>query len=467
MKAVIYARVSTIDQGVNRQIDDLNKWATYKNLEVVKVYQDKISGFKKGFEDRESWNEMIEYVEKNNISNIMVSELSRISRRQVDLIVFVSECSKKGICIHVQKENLITLNEDGSENSNAQMLISIISSMAQQESQSLSYRIKSGRDNAIKNGRGFSTKIYGYEADENGRPTIIEEEAKIVREIFKMACDGIGAPSIVNYLNDKLQDKKWKKGRISSILQNTFYYGKMQYNGVQYDVPKIIPIQQYEQAQSFRESRRRYTSTRQHINPFSGIITCECGSTMHQIVVDKSNLYRCKSKCGVKSINRPFLINEVKIVLERNAKLSKEKTVRDRIKNSIEINNSQVTTNEKRVLKLKGMKDKNYEKYLNEEISQVMYNKFNGKFDIEITKLSVDIENDLKSIRDAKNTLKNEIIHYSDNLEIFKSQILKNLESIVIKKEIAIVKINGWGKQVIILHRGNALIKFNKGINVY
>tara|TARA_R110002050_G_scaffold298159_1_gene460817 strand:- start:333 stop:1745 length:1413 start_codon:yes stop_codon:yes gene_type:complete len=462
MKAVMYVRVSTLDQDTDRQIEDLTKWADYKNLEIVKIYQDKISGFKKGFEDRESWNEMISYIDKNNISNILVSELSRISRRQVDLIVFVSECSKKGICIHIQKENLTTLNEDGSENSNAQMLISIISSMAQQESSSLSYRIKSGRTNAIKNGRGFSTKIYGYEADENGKPKIIEEEAKIVKRIFQMSCDGIGSPSIVNYLNDELEDKVWKKGRVQSILKNTFYYGKMEYNKEYFDVPKIITIEQYDEAQRLRESRSRYTSTRQHTNPFSGIIFCSCGAPAYQIVVQLKNIYQCKNNCGVKSVNRLFLIDEIRLLLERNAKLSKEESVREKMNTKLEVELANIKSLEREKLKIENRKDRNYEMLLDEKISEKAFNKFNDTYHTQISKMITNIEVSGKRHRELLNALQNEIVHYSQDIDIFKSQILNVVEDVIVHQKFAEVKIAGWAKGIIMIYRGQALIKYNR-----
>lgn len=465
MNAIIYARVSTNDQDTTRQINDLKNYATSNKLNVVEVFQDKISGYKKGFDERQSWNDMFTFIEANNITNILVSELSRITRKQIDLLVFVKQCNEKGICIHTQKESIRTLNKDGSDNSNASMLISIISSMAQEESKSLSYRIISGRRNAILNGKGFSTKIYAYDSGEDGKPTVNEEEALVVKRIFELACDGYGAPSIVNLLNEPLKDKVWKKGRVSSILLNTFYYGKMLYNFEYYDVPAIITKELYDKAQDFRISRSRFTSKRQHTNPFSSIIQCVCGSPMVQRVVQFNNTYNCRAKCGVKGVNRPFLIEEVRVIGEANAKLSQEESVRTRMSDSLTIEKANLSTQESSLRKARVKKDRNYELYLDGEVNKALYAKFNTKYEVQIDSLTNNIAQTSSSIRSLKNELSNEIMHYSLNLDIFKKQLLNKLEYIIVHSDFVEVKFRNWFKQIVMIYRGQELVKYRNLMN--
>ena len=465
MKAIIYARVSTNDQDTTRQINDLRKYAISNNLDVVQTFQDKISGFKKQFSERQSWNDMFSYIQSNNINNILVSELSRITRRQIDLLVFVRECSSKGICIHTQKESIRTLNDDGTENGNASMLISIISSLAQEESKSLSYRIKSGRTNAILNGKGFNTKTYGYQPDEHGRPIVNEQQAIVVHTIFNLACDGIGAPSIVNLLNDNLENNTWKKGRVSSILKNTMYYGKMKYNDEYYDVPSIIDKELYDKAQQFRISRSRFTSKRQHTNPFSGIIYCKCGAPMLQVVVQLKNIYSCRGKCGVKGINRPFLIDEVRTIGENNAKLSQEDDVRSRMNDSLQIEKANLNKYESNLRKVRDRKDSNYEMYLDQQVTKTQYNKFNSKFELQIDSLTNSIEQCTVCIRSLKDELSNDIVHYSLDIDILKKQLIGKLQYITIHKDFIEVKFYNWGKQVLVAYRGQQLIKHRNTIN--
>ena len=465
MEAVIYARVSSTDesQSFDRQLDDLKKWSKYKNLEIVKTFAEKVSGFRKGLDERVEFNKMQSFIEKESIKHILVSELSRISRRYIDTVNFINNCSKNGINIHIKKEGLSTLNDDGTENATVQMMVGMLSSMAQQESESLSYRIKSGKKFAASNGGDFNKKIYGYDSVD-GRPVINEEQAILVSKMFEMLLQGIGLRSISNYLNINYVTKRWTSASVHSIVKNSFFCGKRKYKDIIIDVPAIVSEDDFNKAQQFINERKRFVGGKNtHPNPFASFIKCKCGGTMNQVVLASSNLnlYKCSKKCGVKSINRKFLINEVRIIAERNAKLSKEVDVRERLGQKIETNTSDITAHEKRVLKLKNMMDKNYEKYLNEEISEKMYTKFDAKFSDEIKNLNNTIDMLRKSIRELVNALNNEIIHYSKDLSVFKSQLLKSLEFIEIGDKFATVKLKGWFKQLVLIYRESELQKYN------
>jgi site-specific DNA recombinase len=465
MKAVIYARVSSVDesQSYERQLDDLESWSKNMNLKIVKQFAEKVSGFRKGLEERVEFKKMQDFIERESIKHILVSELSRISRRYIDTINFINDCSKKGINIHIKKENLSTLNEDGTENATVQMMVGMLSSMAQQESQSLSYRIKSGKKFAASNGGDFNKKIYGYDSLD-GRPAINEEDAILVRKMFEMLLQGIGARSISNYLNLNYSTKRWTSASVHSIVKNSFFCGERKYKDIIIEVPAIVSKEDFKKAQQFINDRKRFVGGKNtNPNPFASFIKCKCGGTMNQVVLlsNNLNLFKCSKKCGIKSINRDFLINEVRIIAERNAKLSKEVDVRERLGQNIESDNSDITTHEKRVLKLKRLRDKNYEKYLNEEIDEEMYSKFEAKFSNEIKSLNKTIDVLKKSVRELKNALNSEVVHYSKDLSVFKSQLLKTLEYIEIGDKFATVKLKGWFKQLILIYRESELQKYN------
>ena len=132
------------------------------------------------------------------------------------------------------------------------------------------------------------------------------------------------------------------------------------------------------------------------------------------------------------------------------------------MKQKINTNSSNIITNEKRIVSLKSMSDKNYERFLSSKINESKYENYDKKFDAEIDKLNEDNKNLKESIRAIKNSLNNEILHYSDDLPTFKTQLLKSLEWIEIKEELAIIKIKGWGKQVIFIYREAKLYLYNK-----
>jgi len=463
MKAVIYARVSSVDesQSFDRQLADLQRYAKYKNIKVVNTFAEKISGFRKGLEDRIEFNNMTEYIDKHAIKHILISELSRLSRRYIDSVNFINDCSKQGINIHILKEGISTLNEDGTENSMVQMLIGMLSSMAQQESQSLSYRVKSGKRYAAEQGRSFGYQ-FGY-SKKDGKPIVNEKQAEGVRKMFEMSAQGIGSRTIANYINKHYAFKHFIPSSVQSILKNTFYVGRRRYKDLILDVPPIIDQETFDKCNELIKSRKRHTTVTMHTNPFASFIKCKCGATMMQVVVKSArvNVYQCKDKCGVKSVNRPFLINEVRTVVERNAKQSKEKLVREKLNNKIQADLGDIQVYNKKIENLTSMIDKNYEQFLLGKISESKYNDFNGRFERQLKKTSIATKKLKGSIRDVKNTLKNDIIHYSESLDILKQQLLNTIEYITVQDEIAICKIKGWGKQVINIYRGNHLKKYN------
>ena len=466
MNAVIYARVSSTDesQSYDRQIEDLKRLAVFKQLEIVEVFAEKISGYRKELDERKEFNKMLSYIEQNNIKHILISELSRLSRRYIDSVNFIHDCTSKGICIHIEKEGLSTLKEDGTENSTVRMLMGIFSDIAEQEAETLSFRIKSGKKHSASQGGGFNQKIYGYNKGDDGKPVINKDQAVLVRKIFEMILQGTGTRTIANYLNDNYETKNWKPATVHSIIRNSFYCGKRKASGLIVEVPAIVSEEIFDKAQEFVNKRKRYVGgVGTNVNPFASFIKCQCGATMNQIILKRSNLnlYRCAAKCGVQSVNRPFLIKEVRKAVEHNAKLTKDKDVRDRLVQKIAADSSNITTHENRIRSLKMMSDKNYERLLEGKIDEKKYDGFEKKFKMEIEKLTKDIKSLKESNTAIQNSLDGEIMHYSEDLSVFKSQLLKTIEWIEIKEELAVVKIKGWAKQTILIYRGSELQKYN------
>ncbi|MGB5820517.1 MAG: recombinase family protein [Saonia sp.] len=477
MQAVIYARVSSTDesQSYERQIEDLKPLATYKKLEVVKVYADKISGFKKSLDERVEFSKMVDFISSHNIKHILVSELSRLSRRTKDIIDFVTECNSKGICIHVQKSGLTTLNDDGTVNATAKMIITTLSGVAEMESENTSYRVRSGKLNAAKNGLGFNQKIYGYDKGKDGKPVINEDEAVLVSKMFDMILEGHGTRKIAKYLNANYETKDWKIGSINSILRNTFYKGERRYkvgekNGqIEYaftKVPAIVTPEKFDEVQQYIDDRKRFVSPATiHTNPFASLVKCECGAVMHQVVIPKGrlNLYRCADKCGVQSVNRDFLIDEVRKVLERNAQEFKEADVKAKLKKTIEVDLANITQCERQIRTAKMKSEKNYDRFLEDKITEKKYDEHEQRFNTEIEKLQTEIKKLKANIAATKSILNNKILHYSTDLEVFKTQVERVIKYITVGESYATVHFKSWFKYLIQIHRGAQLQRFKNG----
>lgn len=467
MKTVIYARVSSTDgsQSYERQIEDLTRWAVYLQLEIVKVFAEQISATRKGLDERIEFNNMLEYIDENDIKHIMVSELSRISRKYIDTVNYINSCTIKGIAIHIHKEKLSTLDENGRENSIVKVITGFISSLAEQEGELLKHRIKSGLEFAAKNGGAFNAKIYGYDKGDDGKPKINEEQSILIKKMFEMLLDGIGTRTIAHHLNENYETKKWTGGAVHTIVKNSFYCGKRKFNNSIITVPAIVSDETFNQAQDFIHKRKRFVGrVGANVNPFASFIKCQCGATMNLVVVEaiNNNVYRCANKCGVKSINRQFLIREVKMIVERNASLTKDETIRSSLKQKIEINNADIIISQKEIRSLMLMADANYERRLSRTTDEITYKKFEDKFKNKISKLNDNIKELNESNTDIKNSLSGELLHYSDDLAVFKSQLLKALDFIEIKDTIAVVKIKGWAKVIFPIYRKYDLYSYNK-----
>jgi DNA invertase Pin-like site-specific DNA recombinase len=131
MEAIIYSRVSSESQDNERQIINLKQVAQQKDWHVRRTFQEKISGtIKSG--SKSEFKSLMDYIDKTPIQVIMVSEISRLGRRVVDVLTFVELLHEKGIALYIQQFNMLTL-ENGRENPIAKMLLQMLSIGAEME----------------------------------------------------------------------------------------------------------------------------------------------------------------------------------------------------------------------------------------------------------------------------------------------------------------------------------------------
>lgn len=185
-KVVFYGRVSTQSQEWHRQVEELRSLAQSKGWVVAKVFTEKISGVKKNTERKELSN-MMEYIDKNNISKVLVTELSRLGRNTLQVLESIETLNDRGVSLYIQNYSIETLNEDGSVNAMAQFLITILAEVARMERGTIRERMASGYRQHIKNG-GSVGRRRGYRKS--------DDEMKIqYREVIKLLNNGY---SLVN-----------------------------------------------------------------------------------------------------------------------------------------------------------------------------------------------------------------------------------------------------------------------------
>lgn len=148
-KAIIIARCSTneMKQDVSRQSEELQQKFS-NQFEIVKTFAYYLSGTK----NESNNSEMLAFAISNGIENIIVSEISRISRKVVKVLQFIEQCNEQKINVIIDNYNLHTLNKDKTVNTMVQMMLSIGASFAQMELEQTKIRLNSGRTKYINNG---------------------------------------------------------------------------------------------------------------------------------------------------------------------------------------------------------------------------------------------------------------------------------------------------------------------------
>lgn len=151
MKVAILTRVSKESQSYERQITDLRNFASKMQFEVIGEFNEKISGATKN-ENRQAWNGLFDLIQSQEVNKILVWELSRLGRSTLEVLKSLELFHSKGISLYVLNYNIETLNEDGTVNPMAQMMVTMLAEFARTERSAIQQRLSSGYKRHIKNG---------------------------------------------------------------------------------------------------------------------------------------------------------------------------------------------------------------------------------------------------------------------------------------------------------------------------
>lgn len=343
-RVAAYARVSTdFDEQISSfgaQLDHYTKHIkSNPDWEFVEVYTDEgISAT--STKKRDGFNRMINDALEGKIDLILTKSVSRFARNTVDTLTTVRQLKEKGVEIFFEKENIYTMDSKG------ELLITIMSSLAQEESRSISENVTWGQRKSFADGkvRLPYKHFLGYEKGEKGIPKIVEKEAVIVRRIYRMFLEGNTYTGIAKQLTAegiKTPGGKtnWKISTIRSILMNEKYKGdallqkgftvdfltkkkKINEGEVpQYYVdnshPAIIPPETYDLVQYEIKNRRETVGRKTGLHAFSGKIVCgECGNfygskLWHSTSKYRRTVWQCNHKySNKKKCSTPHLYEE-------------------------------------------------------------------------------------------------------------------------------------------------------------
>ena len=230
-RVAAYARVSKEnDKTFGSLSAQISYYSSYiqKNpeWEYAGVYADDgISGT--GTKHRSEFRRLIDDCEAGKVDIVLTKSISRFARNTVDLLETVRHLKDLGVEVRFEKENIWTLDAKG------ELLITIMSSLAQEESRSISENVIWGHRKRFADGKVSFTysRFMGLDKDpETGNIVVNKEEAKIVKLIFGMFMEGLTPNAIANELTrlgitPPGGGDRWWAGTVQRMLQNEKYKG--------------------------------------------------------------------------------------------------------------------------------------------------------------------------------------------------------------------------------------------------
>ena len=337
LRVTYYARVSSES---DEQLNSLGNQVSYyedlirRNLPwtFVPGYIDEgLSGI--STKKRENFNRMIEDAAEVQFDLIITKEISRFARNTLDSIQYTRQLLSYGVGVFFQNDNINTFDED------AELRLSIMSSIAQDELRKLSSRVKFGHQQAIKSSVVLgNSRIFGY-TKADGKLVIDETEAPMVRELFERYATG-------EYSMKQLETLFWEKGyrnhngkkiahtTMSNLISNPKYKGYYVGNKVKVVdmftkkqkflppeewvmfkdetgeiVPAIVSEEVWDTANAVLKKRSEDVKARQgisnHANLLTGKLYCtHCGAAYYRRdTVDRSGRKNSKWVCSGKIKN--------------------------------------------------------------------------------------------------------------------------------------------------------------------
>lgn len=326
-RVAAYARVSTdMEEQASSYDAQINYYTSHiqsrEDWTFAGMYSDEgISGT--STKHREGFQQMIADALGGKIDLILTKSVSRFARNTVDSLTTVRELKDAGVEVYFEKENIYTFDSKG------ELLITIMSSLAQEESRSISENVTWGYRRRFAEGKALIPykSLLGYTKNADGELIIVEDEAAVVRRIYANFLAGLTPSQIAADLtNDGIPTPRgkrvWSLSTINSILRNEKYKGdaliqktftvdfltkKVKKN--EGEVPQyyvtghhdpIIDPALWDRVQSeLRQRSGRYVS---RTHPFTKMIYCsDCGGTFgrktwHSNTKYERRIWRCNNK---------------------------------------------------------------------------------------------------------------------------------------------------------------------------
>ena len=351
-RVAAYARVSTNSEeqltSYEAQVKHYTEYIKCRehtdNWQFVEVYTDRgITGTSTA--KREGFNRMMQDALAGKIDLIITKSVSRFARNTVDTLTAIRRLKEHGVEVYFEEQNIYTLDGKG------ELLLTIMSSIAQEESRNISENVTWGIRKRFADGKVSMPykRFMGYRRGEDGIPKIVEAEAQIVRGIFRRFLEGATGTMIAKELNeadvpcpacksrlgeDEIEAEKadrkkarWSASTVESILTNEKYKGDailqktyctdyIQKTFVENDGseitkyyaqnshPAIISSEVFDLAQMELEWRKSLNGSYSGKSCFASRVVCgDCGAfygskVWHSTDKYRRVIWRCNNKYG-------------------------------------------------------------------------------------------------------------------------------------------------------------------------
>lgn len=229
LRVAAYCRVSTEEEEQQSSYEAQCTYYTDKIMSnpewsMVRIFADEgITGT--STKKRDDFNRMIRYCKQNKIDLILTKSISRFARNTLDTINYTRMLRSMGVGIIFEKENINTLDMD------SEMLVTLLGAFAQAESESISRNVAWGKRQAMREGKVsyYYKTFYGYRKGSDGTPEIVEEQAKVYRNMAEQFLQGYSLRNILDNLVANgipyMNGKEWNIVTIRNMLMNEKYCG--------------------------------------------------------------------------------------------------------------------------------------------------------------------------------------------------------------------------------------------------
>ena len=183
-KVVLLLRVSTNSQDYEYQRSTLTDLCNRNGWEVVRTFENKVSGAKKN-EEREEIVELLDYIKNNEVDMVMATEVSRVGRNTLEALKTIEILNENKVNLYFANYNIETLLPDKSVNPIARLILTICLEISAYERKLIRYRMKAGYDDYLKRRKedpALRLGRQGYKKDEQSYREEYQQELSLLRK---------------------------------------------------------------------------------------------------------------------------------------------------------------------------------------------------------------------------------------------------------------------------------------------